>query len=395
MRFWRDRLARLGARIATGRDALVAAVLALPRLILFGLAALTGGRLPVLVVASNVASLADVATIGLRRRAPRAALALSTAVVLASAALPQRHVVTGFGVFVCAYTVASLLPWRAAAAALALCGAVHATGGVLAVMAGHDLTRLPTFWSRSDLLTVVLATVGNLAAAGLLGAYVQTRRAYTAQLVSGADERARSAVIEERGRIARELHDLAAHDLSAIVVQAGAADRLVDRDPGAAKDTLQAIRAQGRDTLSALRQLVGVLRDTDTDGRAPQPSLLRLDGLVEGAREAGMAVRLTTSGRPGSLPAALDLTAYRVVQEALTNARRHAPGAAVSITITYGDGVRVLVRNAAPPAPAGAPAGRGGHGLLGMRERVQQAGGTLTVGPTGDGGWQVDARLPG
>lgn len=394
MRRWRDGLARLGVRGPVGRDAFMAAVLVVLGLgrIGLGLALAGPGTVPASVLVANLLSIADLATIGLRRRAPRVALGLATAIVLCAAALPTR-VVTGISVFVCAYTVAVLLPRRAATTALGACAAVHAVAGVAAVSAGRDLLGLPTFWSSTEreVVGVVLATAATYGIGGLLGAYVQTRRAYTAELVARAEQQARIAVVSERGRIARELHDIAAHDLSAIVVQAGAAGRLVDRDPAAAKSALQAIRAQGRETLTALRQLVGIMRDSDSDGRAPQPTLLRLDSLVAGARGAGMTVELTTVGSPQPLPAAVDLTAYRVVQEALTNAHRHAPGAAVSVTVAYDRGVRVLVRNAAPAAPA--PPGDG-HGLLGMRERVQQHGGALRTGPTPDGGWQVDALLP-
>ncbi len=289
-----------------------------------------------------------------------------------------------------------------AAAALAVLGLARAvvtlvvSGGRLPVpgwqLAAANLTSTADFGTialrrRAPRTALALAPAASHGIPGLLGAYVQTRRAYTAELVARAErlereqqERARLAVVEERGRIARELHDIAAHDLSAIVVQAGAADRLVDRDATAAKATLASIRRQGRETLTALRQLVGVVRDSDEAGpRAPQPTLARLDELVAGAREGGMAVETTWSGHGRPLPPTVDLAAYRIVQEALTNARRHAPGAAVSVAVAVDDsGARVVVANGPP----------------GMRERVQLTGGTLTAGPTGQGGWRVEARLP-
>jgi signal transduction histidine kinase len=291
----------------------------------------------------------------------RTALALATAAVVAAAALPVRYAMTGLGVLVCAYTVATLPPWRRAAAVLGACALAHAAELV----------------ARAE------------------------------RLEREQQERARLAVVEERGRMARELHDIAAHDLSAIVVQAGAADRLVGRDATAAKATLASIRRQGRETLTAPRQLVGVVRDSDEAGpRAPQPTLARLDELVAGAREGGMAVETTWSGHGRPLPPAVDLSAYRIVQEALTNARRHAPGAAVSVAVAVDDsGARVVVANGPPgngsePAPGRRPIDsdrrdrRSGHGLAGMRERVQLTGGTLIAGPTGQGGWRVEARLP-
>jgi signal transduction histidine kinase len=414
MGWWRDGLARLGVRSPQGRDTVAAAVLAVLGLGRVGVAlAVGGGRLPApvwVVAAANLAATADLATIALRRRAPRTALAAATAVVLAAAALPERYALTGLGVLVCAYTVASLLPWRQAATALAACALAHAVGGAAITAAGGELALLLTFWQVDghDLVDVALASAASFAIPGLVGAYVQTRRAYTAELLARAerlererDERARAAVAEERSRIARELHDVAAHDLSAIVIQAGAADRLVDRDAPAAKATLRAIREQGRETLAAMRQLVGVVRDSegDADGRAPQPTLARTEELVARARGAGMAVRVTASGLGRPLPPAVDLAAYRVVQEALTNARRHAPGAQATVTVRVDDqGVRVAVANGPPAGPAaGAPADDlgGGRGLAGMRERVQLAGGVLSAGPTAEGGWLVEARLPG
>ena len=202
------------------------------------------------------------------------------------------------------------------------------------------------------------------------------------------------AVVEERGRIARELHDVAAHDLSAIVVQAGAADRLVDRDPEAAKATLRAIRAQGRDTMAALRQLVGIMRDggPDTDDRSPQPTLHRLDDLLAAARDVGTPIDVTVTGDATALPAAVDLTGYRIIQEALTNARRHAPGARVTVAVDYGpQALSIVVENR---TAAARPATGHGHGLIGMRERVRQVGGRLRVGADARHRWRVEARLP-
>ena len=429
MGWLRDRLARLGVRGPVGRDTVAAAVLAVLGLArTLAVLVVNGGRLPVPareVAAANLAATADFGTIALRRRVPRTALALATAVVVGAAALPVRYAMTGLGVLVCAYTVATLLPWRRAAAALGGCALVHAAGGVAVTAAGGELRLLLTFWGVDghDVVDVVLATAASYGIPGLLGAYVQTRRAYTAELVARAErlereqqERARLAVVEERGRIARELHDIAAHDLSAIVVQAGAADRLVDRDATAAKATLESIRRQGRETLTALRQLVGVVRESDEAGRrVPQPTLARLDELVAGAREGGMAVETTWSGAGRPLPPAVDLAAYRIIQEALTNARRHAPGAAVSVAVAVDDsGARVVVANGPPDkgtdkglesasgrrpidsdrSDRSGRSGRAGHGLAGMRERVQLTGGTLTAGPTGAGGWRVEAWLP-
>jgi len=247
---------------------------------------------------------------------------------------------------------------------------------------------------------MITATIASYLLPAALGSAIRGRRAHTAELVARAErlelereQRDRAAAQEERGRIARELHDIAAHDLSAIVVQAGAADRLVDTDPARAKAVLRDIRGQGRETLTALRQLVGVLRDGDTGGRTPQPGLARLDDLVAVARSAGMSVDVVVAGEPAPLGPLADLTAFRVIQEALTNARRHAAGGRVDLRITHAAGVSILVSNELRGRPGGGE--QGGHGLAGMRERVRQAGGSLRVGPTRDGGhWEVAVHLP-
>jgi signal transduction histidine kinase len=409
VRWWRRGLDRLGVRTGPGRDAVAAGLL---------LVLLAGGRLvvaalvaarqpvPAAPTAADVAigiaiTAADCLPIALRRRLPRPALLLALAVVVGSGALGRDLFADpGPGLVVCAYTVATLLPWRRA---VPLLGGAVVAHWLAAPLIG-DLSSLPTYWGTpgDNRWATAWASLASVGIPALVGSWVQTRRAYTAELVDRAerlrserDERARTAVLEERGRIARELHDIAAHDLSAMVVQAGAADRLVERDPEAARATLKELRAQGRDTLSQLRRLVGVMRGPDSDGLAPQPSLLRLDELVAGVREAGAAVEVVTTGAARPLPPEVDLAAYRVVQEALVNTRRHAPGAAVRVEVGYSaDGVRVAVADTGAAGPVEPPPAGGGNGLLGMRERVRLAGGTLSVGSTPDGGWQVEARLP-
>jgi signal transduction histidine kinase len=179
-----------------------------------------------------------------------------------------------------------------------------------------------------------------------------------------------------------------------MVVQAGGARRLVERRPDQARDALTTIEETGRDALTEMRRLLGVMR-TDVPGDAelaPQPGLARLEALLDDARAAGTDVRLHVEGDPIALPPGVDLTAYRVVQEALTNARRHAPGAAVDVDIHYGaEAVRVSVRDDGP-GPSGT--GDGGHGLVGMHERVAMVGGRLRVGPGEGGGFAVQADLP-
>jgi len=403
MTWWRRSLARLGGRTPAGRDTVVATALAVVGLLRIPLALLINdGRLPSpfwVVATASVLSTLDFATIAVRRLAPRAALAAAVVVVLAATALPAAYVFTGIGVLVCAYTVATLLPRRSAIAALAVAAAAHAAGGIVSAELGGWLHLVATFWAYSGgvPLNIVLISLGSLAIPGLVGLYVQTTRAYAAELAARVNRleeerelRAAAAAAEERTRIARELHDVAAHDLSAIVVQAGAADRLLDRDPARTREALRSIRAQGRRTLTAMRELVGIMR-------APAdvvPSLSTVDELVSAARDTGMSVTLSVTGTAAPLSPAVDVAAYRLVQEALTNARRHAPGAEVEVCVAHRVAeIALSVHNGPTGRPPGKPDG-GGHGLVGMRERVRHCGGELLVGPTEAGGWQVSARLP-
>ncbi|AOS64974.1 histidine kinase [Actinoalloteichus hymeniacidonis] len=405
---------RFGGRTPTARDAsaafLLIGVVLLSR-IGFGMANGSGefpGSWSVFLLA-NVPSVLDLATIALRRRIPRTALGLATAVVIASSALPTAFTGTGVGVVVCAYTVGTLLPRRGVILALTGFGAVHAVGGAVAVSLGVSLTPLLTFLGNdgSTPVQILLASMVSYGMPGLLGLYIQARRSYIAELsarLSRADIerelRASEAVAEERRRIARELHDVAAHDLSAIIVQAGATDRLIDGDPAAAKAALRAIRAQGRETLTAMRGLVGIMRaggeHPDDEVFAPQPSIARLEELVAGSRRLGMSVESVVCGSPRTLPAVIDLAAYRLLQEGLTNARRHAPGAPVTLTVRYESAALVVsVTNTAAVQASGVVSEVGsGHGLVGMRERVHHAGGMLSAGPISTGGWCVEARFP-
>jgi signal transduction histidine kinase len=201
------------------------------------------------------------------------------------------------------------------------------------------------------------------------------------------------AVMEERARIARELHDVVAHHVSVIAVQAETA-RLTTPDlSDEGKQRFAAIGDTARDSLAELRRLLGLLR---TDGaeaaRAPQPGLERLAELVDSAREAGTPVTLTVHGDVAEPPPGVDLTAYRIVQEALTNARRHAPGAAVEVEVAYeSDALRLCVSDDGPGPPE---ADTSGHGLLGMQERAAMVGGTLRTGRSAAGGFVVEADLP-
>ena len=205
---------------------------------------------------------------------------------------------------------------------------------------------------------------------------------------------ARSAVAEERARIARELHDVVAHGVSVIAIQADAAEAALAKDPARAKAPLHAIRGSAAEALADMRRLLGVLRE-DEDGNelTPQPGLGQLDVLLERVRGAGVEVRLRQEGDPQQLPASLDLSAFRIVQEALTNVRKHAAGAPAEVRLEWGeDALRLRVEDHGP-GPNGTADGEG-HGLVGMRERVRLHGGELRTGSLNGRGFVVDATLP-
>jgi signal transduction histidine kinase len=214
-----------------------------------------------------------------------------------------------------------------------------------------------------------------------------------ARLEIEREEKARAAVAEERARISRELHDVVAHSVSVMVVQAQAAQRLTDAERTDLRRALGSIETTGRQALVEMRRLLGVLRRTDADlSLAPQPGLDDLDELIGQVREAGLPVELRTEGEPEALPPGVDLSAYRIVQEALTNTLKHAGPAHARVTIRYrNDEVEVEVTD------NGAGTGKGegsGQGLIGMRERVAIYGGVFESGRQDGGGYLVRARLP-
>ena len=239
-----------------------------------------------------------------------------------------------------------------------------------------------------------------LFAAPLIGGVVAgSRRARTLATEKALVEaQARAAVGEERARIARELHDVVTHHVNLVVLQAMAASGVLDRDPERVREPLQVIERSGREALTEMRRLLGVLRDEDAERPlGPQPGVADVEGLVGSARTAGIAVDLAVSGQPRRLPAGLALTVYRIVQEALTNAARHAVGAHVGVSLRYEpDAVEVAIVDdgRADPAHVRDALPSGGRGLLGMRERVAVFAGTLEAGPSPDGGFAVHARLP-
>jgi signal transduction histidine kinase len=207
------------------------------------------------------------------------------------------------------------------------------------------------------------------------------------------DLAAREAVVEERARIARELHDAIAHDVSMMVVQAGAERRLLDGENGSTREVLATIEQIGRGALTEMRRLVGMMRSEDVDPLAPQPGLADLPRLAAQVGEAGLPVDLRVEGVPRELPVGIELSAYRIVQEALTNALKHAGDAHASVRVRYGDDsleLEIVDNGAGAPAPVAS----GGHGLVGMRERVALYGGRLDAGRRPSGGFAVRVLLP-
>ncbi|MEV7121088.1 sensor histidine kinase [Kitasatospora griseola] len=248
---------------------------------------------------------------------------------------------------------------------------------------------------------IVLAMLAGVAAAATAVHRTREVRVLLAEQESAlAQERAHRTVLEERARIARELHDVVAHHMSVISIQAEAAPYRVQDPPTELVAALADIRAGALEGLTELRRLLGVLRSEDRPGAAPtdpQPTLERLDDLLAGVRGAGLAVTAVTSGPRRPLPQGVELSAYRIVQEALSNVLRHAPGAAVRVELAYtSTALHLRIRNgpAAEPPSGAARGGPGGHGLLGMRERAAMLGGELSAGSTSDGGYEVTALLP-
>jgi signal transduction histidine kinase len=263
---------------------------------------------------------------------------------------------------------------------------------------GDYLVRLG--WSALLLGSLVLA-------AWLLGDSVRWRRGFYQALEERAtrlererDAQAQVAAAAERARIARELHDVVAHNVSVMVVQADGAAYAMDASPQRAREALGAISGTGRRALAELRSLLGVLRDSADPGAAlaPQPGLEQLEELVREARAAGLPVSLSIEGAPRAVPQGEALAAYRVVQESLTNTRKHAgPGATARVRLRYGEEHLVI---SVTDDGRGASATRNdglagpGHGLAGMRERVELYGGSVRSGPRAGGGYEVVARLP-
>jgi signal transduction histidine kinase len=265
---------------------------------------------------------------------------------------------------------------------------LHDVFDPMAWRAGPESAWAAAWW---DLLLVVAPLLGGMVAAARRVRTIAAEKALV-------EARAQVALAAERTRIAHELHDVVTHHINLVVLQAMAGSGLLDQDPERVREPLVVIERSGREALAEMRRLLGVLRDEHGERPvAPQPGLDDVGSLVDSARSAGLSVALSVTGSPRQLPAGLALTVFRVVQEALTNAARHAAGARVGVTLGYECGaLEVLVEDdgGRPGALSPPDLPSGGRGLLGMRERVALYAGTLDAGPVADGGFAVHARLP-
>ncbi|GLF93868.1 sensor histidine kinase [Streptomyces yaizuensis] len=298
------------------------------------------------------------------------------------------------------WPVATVLGYVLLMVCLGLRESRHTLLGVwfLTALVGFLFELIPQTWSDGTHVLVIVVAGVVLLVTGALRERGEAQRRLVAQETISEQERTRRTLLEERTRIARELHDVVAHHMSVITVQADSAPYRVRGLPPAAGEEFAAIAAGARESLTEMRRLLAVLRSEDTGGElAPQPGLSRLQQLVEATVRAGVPVSLAPGAAVKGVPPAVDLSAYRIVQEALSNVVRHAPGAAARVSVTSdGTDLVVLVVNeaaAAPHPPLETAAGTG-HGLVGMRERVRLTGGTLDTGPLPDGGFRVAARLP-
>ena len=319
----------------------------------------------------------------LRRRFP-----LSVLAVVLSASIATQFVVgvlPPFALGAALYTVASHTERRVA---------LRAGGATLLALAALLLVR-----SGLDARESVVHLIIFAAATWILGDNVRTKRAYYRELEERAErlEREREesihrAAADEQERIARELHDVIAHSVSVMVVQAAAANDVFERQPERAREALRSIEESGRSALTELRRLLGIVRTHERGRFEPQPGLAALEELIEQVRGTGLEVGLELDGELGELPSGVDLSAYRIVQEALTNTLKHAHAGRARVRIAR-RGQELAIEVSDNGSGPGEPAGNG-HGLIGMRERVALLGGELEAGAQAGGGFAVKVRLP-
>jgi len=336
-------------------------------------------------------------------KTPNVALLLVAAASLALAAR-RRYPLTVLAVSTAAVVTYTLFGFENGAALLAPTFALYTVAAV-------TTTRRATIAGAATLVALMISSaVANpfgptgggyflipalIAAAFFGGIAVSNHRAFVASIQARAEQDASRRVGEERLRIARELHDVVAHTMSTINVQATAAAQVLTERPQVAAAALAAIRTASKDGLRELRAVLNVLRQADdADPTAPTPGLTQLDALIASANQAGLPTSLQVSGDAADLPLTVDLATYRIIQESLTNAIRHAGRAKATVSLTYSDSeLLIAIADTGRGAPA-YDASNGGYGLIGMRERAAAAGGTMQAGTAPGGGYLVTARLP-
>jgi signal transduction histidine kinase len=345
----------------------------------------------------------------IRRSRPDLAVWVGICTGLAQVAFDSQVNLADTALLVLAYTAAAFAHvWTSRAALVA--GLAAGPLALVRFYGGDDPNAHPGAGGIHSWADVFLAVISStpFLLCWVLGRLTRIRRAYYVQLEDRAarlererDAQATIAVAAERARIARELHDVVAHNVSVMIVQADGASFVMDSSPEQARQALATIAGTGRQALEEMRRLLGLLRSADTGGEyVPQPGVEQLPELLNQVRNAGLPVAFEVEGEPRELPRGVELTAYRIVQEALTNARKHGgPQTAARVRIRFDDrGVDVLIEDDGRGASAQLARDGGqdgfGHGLIGMRERVGMVGGTLDAGPGVNGGFRIDARLP-
>jgi signal transduction histidine kinase len=315
-----------------------------------------------------------------RRRHPEVVLAVSLGAVVAYTCLGYVNGAALLNPLVALYAVAVAVETRRAVI-LSLVTMV----ALMASSAGFD-----PLGSTSGPFVVI---PGEVAAPLFLGLWVAGRRAFARRT---SEDETRRRVDAERLRIARELHDVVAHTMATINVQAGVAAHVIADQPDKAAEALTAIKVASRDGLRELRTILNVLRQADeADPTEPAPRLAQLDALIDGTTRAGLPTTLVVQGSPRSLPPTTDLAAYRIIQESLTNALRHAGPTRATISLTWGqDDITIEVLDGGRGSQAGGAPPGVGHGITGMRERAGAVGGSVDAAPRPDGGFRVHARLP-
>jgi signal transduction histidine kinase len=335
--------------------------------------------------AAAAAGLVLTLSLGWRRRAPLAVLVVAIGASVAANVIAPLDAATtpALALVVVAYSVG--------AHTVGLRSWIGATG-VGALIAANVAGQL----SAGDLALIAMILGGAWVAGRALRYRRERERVLerlTVDLEREREEKARAAAAEERVRIARELHDVVAHAISVIVLQARGGRRSLETDPEETRQALDTIEATGTEALAEMRRLLGMLRKDDEEiALAPQPSIRHLDSLASQVREAGLPVELSVEGEPVELPPGVDVSAYRIVQEALTNALKHAGPATARVVVRYGN--HDLELEIADTGVGMHSGGEGGHGLAGMRERVSLYGGNIDAGPRDGGGFAVRARLP-